>query len=157
MANWLIIGDFNFIRSQENRNKPGGNQSDMFLFNEMIGNLGLLELPLKDRTYTWSNMQETPLLEQLDWFFTSANWISDYPNSMVFSLAKTGSDHAPCVVNIDTKIPKAKIFRFENYWVDMPGFKDCVTHSWGMNSNKTHTSAVVVDKLKTLWFNLKKW
>ena len=62
MANWLIIGDFNFIRTQENRNKPGGNQSDMFLFNEIIGHLGLLELPLKDRTYTWSNMQETLFL-----------------------------------------------------------------------------------------------
>jgi hypothetical protein len=28
-----------------------------------------VELPLKGRAYTWSNMQENPLLEQLDWFF----------------------------------------------------------------------------------------
>jgi hypothetical protein len=25
MYNWLILGDFNFIQDQENRNKPGGN------------------------------------------------------------------------------------------------------------------------------------
>lgn len=37
--------------------------------------LGLLELPIKGRSYTWSNMQENPLLEQLDWFFTSTTWI----------------------------------------------------------------------------------
>jgi hypothetical protein len=56
----------------------------MLIFNDIIGHLGLLELPLKGRKYTWSNMQKQPLLEQLDWFFTSANWISVYPNSVVF-------------------------------------------------------------------------
>jgi hypothetical protein len=128
-ANWLMLGDFNFMRSQDNINKPGGDIHDMFLFNEIIGHLGLLELPIKGRAYTWSNMQKDPLLEQLDWFFTSANWISSFPNTMVIPLAKNGSDHVPCVVNIDTNIPKAKIFRFDNYWVDMPGFLECVTNS----------------------------
>ena len=63
---WLFLGDFNFIRSVENRNQPGGDVNDMFIFNEIIGHLGLLELPLKGRQYTWSNMQNDPLLEQLD-------------------------------------------------------------------------------------------
>jgi exonuclease III len=62
-ANWLLLGDFNFIRSPDNRNLPGGNTNDMFLFNEVIGHLGLLELPLKGRKFSWSNMQATPLLE----------------------------------------------------------------------------------------------
>jgi exonuclease III len=127
--NWLLLGDFNFIRSQDNRNRPGGDVNDMLIFNDIIGHLGLLELPLKGRAYTWSNMQTCPLLEQLDWFFTSANWISYYPNSIVLPLAKKRSDHVPCVVTINTNIPKARIFRFENYWVDLPGFTDCVSES----------------------------
>ena len=45
---WLLLGDFNFIRSMDNRNLPGGNVNDIFLFNEIIGHLGLLELPLKE-------------------------------------------------------------------------------------------------------------
>ena len=65
-ANWLLLGDFNFIRSMDNRNLPGGDVNDMFIFNEIIGHLGLLELPLKGRRFTWSNMLENPLLEQLD-------------------------------------------------------------------------------------------
>ena len=28
--NWMILGDFNFIRSVENRNKPGANMNDIF-------------------------------------------------------------------------------------------------------------------------------
>ena len=75
----MLLGDFNFLRSVDNRNLPGGDINDMFIFNEIIGHLGLLELPIKGRSYTWSNMQDTPLLEQLDWFFTSVDWISDYP------------------------------------------------------------------------------
>jgi exonuclease III len=64
--NWLFMGDFNFYRSLANRNRPGGNLHDTFLFNEAIGHLGLVELPIKGRAYTWSNMQQNPLLEQLD-------------------------------------------------------------------------------------------
>ena len=42
--NWLLLGDFNFIRSIDNMNFPGGDLNDMFIFNEIIGHLGLLEL-----------------------------------------------------------------------------------------------------------------
>jgi hypothetical protein len=66
---WLILGDFNFIRSPENRNKPGGNIDDMLIFNDVSRTQNLTELSIKGRKYTWSNMQEDPLLEQLDWFF----------------------------------------------------------------------------------------
>uniref|UniRef100_A0A453NQ47 Uncharacterized protein n=1 Tax=Aegilops tauschii subsp. strangulata TaxID=200361 RepID=A0A453NQ47_AEGTS len=57
--------------------------NDIFIFNEIIGHLGLLELPLKGRRFTWSNMQDVPLLEQLDWFFTSSSWINQYPMTQV--------------------------------------------------------------------------
>ena len=77
--NWLFMGDFNFYRSLENRNRPGGNLTDTLIFNDAIDHLGLIELPLKGRSYTWSNMQANPLLEQLDWFFTSPNWTLNFP------------------------------------------------------------------------------
>ena len=69
------MGDFNFIRSPEDRNRPGGDVNQMLLFNEAISNLGLIELPLKGRQFSWSNMQDSHLLEKLDWFFTSAAWL----------------------------------------------------------------------------------
>lgn len=45
--NWLLLGDFNFIRSTVNKNLPSGDVNDIFIFNEIIGHLGLLELPIK--------------------------------------------------------------------------------------------------------------
>jgi hypothetical protein len=85
--NWMFIGDFNFYRSTENRNRQGANMNDIITFNSIISNLGFQEIPLKGRDYTWSNMQQDPLLEQLDWCFTSTNWISDFPNIMMIPLA----------------------------------------------------------------------
>ena len=155
--NWLILGDFNFIRSADNRNQPSGDTNDMFIFNEIIDHLGLLELPIKGRSYTWSNMQDSPLLEQLDWFFTSANWISDYPMTQVLPLAKTASDHVPCVVSIGTTIPKSNIFRFENFWIEQEGFMDCVKRSWSTSSVKSHITARLVDKFKRLRGHIKTW
>ena len=32
---WLIVGDFNFIISPTNRNKPGGDVDDMLVFNDI--------------------------------------------------------------------------------------------------------------------------
>jgi hypothetical protein len=39
--NWMLIGDFNFYRSLQDRNREGGNMQDIMVFNEIISNLGL--------------------------------------------------------------------------------------------------------------------
>ena len=65
-VDWLIVGDFNLIRKSENRNKPGGDLTNMFLFNEALSTLGVVELPLYGRLFTWTNKQQPPLLEILD-------------------------------------------------------------------------------------------
>jgi hypothetical protein len=44
----------------------GGNTSDMMLFNDLINHLDLAEVPLKNRAFTWSNMQQNALLVKLD-------------------------------------------------------------------------------------------
>jgi hypothetical protein len=61
--NWLYVGDFNFYRSLQNRNREGGSVQDIMVFNSIISNLSLQEIPLKGRKFTWSNMQQEPLLE----------------------------------------------------------------------------------------------
>ena len=48
-VDWIVMGDFNFIRSPENRNRLGGDVNEMLLFNKAISNLGLIELLLKGR------------------------------------------------------------------------------------------------------------
>jgi mannosylglycoprotein endo-beta-mannosidase len=152
---WLLLGDLNFIRSTENRNRGGGNIDYMMKFNEIISNQALVELPLKGRMYTWSNMQEQPLLEQLDWFFTSIEWSTVFPNTLVKPLAKPVSDHMPCVVMIETHIPRSRMFRFENFWPLHPGFQDTVQSSWRKPIHAANNAQVIAAKFKRLRCDLK--
>jgi len=115
---WIIVGDFNLMRSPDNRNRPRGDVTEMLLFNEAISSLGIVELPLQGKHFTWSNKQHPPLLERLDWFFTSITWTLTYPNTTISTLVSEVSDHTPCLVQVETKIPKGNIFRFENYWME---------------------------------------
>jgi hypothetical protein len=71
---WKVVGDFNLMRSPKNRNRPGGNPNDMLLFNDIIHHLDLVEIPLKRRAFTLSNMQQKCLLKKIDWVLTSSNW-----------------------------------------------------------------------------------
>jgi exonuclease III len=155
--NWMIVGDFNFYRSLSDRNRNGGNMNDVMIFNEVISNLGLLEIPLKGRKFTWSNMQNEPLLEQIDWVFTSVKWISEFPNTLLLPMARPTSDHIPCKIQIGTSIPKAQVFRFENFWVDHPGFLDLVKSVWNTEVNATNSATRISAKFKLLRASLKKW
>lgn len=153
---WLRLGDFNFYRSTENRNRPGGNFNDTLVFNNIINCLGLVELPIKGRSYTWSNMQSPPLLEQVDWFFTSVAWTNQFPNSLVLPLARITSDHLPCKVQIGTNIPRANIFRFENLWFNHPGCIEQISHAWYASTRCSNSSHVISAKFKLLRRILKQ-
>jgi hypothetical protein len=127
---WMMLGDFNLIRSPDNKNRRGGDSSNMLMFNSCIQYLDLEEIPLKGRAYTWSNMQDPPLLKKLDWVFTSVCWTTLFPNTVALPLAKLSSDHTPIKIQIGTSIPRAHIFRFEEYWLDFDGFKEVVEKNW---------------------------
>jgi hypothetical protein len=153
----MILGDFNLMRNPTDRNRTGGDTNNMLLFNTVIQIYDLEEIPLKGRSYTWSNMQQSPLLEKLDWVFTSANLTSEFPNTLSFPLSRLGSDHIPIHVQIGTDIPKANLFRFENYWIDFHGFHDTVSNCWTSSEYKKDSAMMINGKFKKLRYGLKKW
>jgi hypothetical protein len=44
IEDWIILGDFNLIRSSDNRNRSGGNSNEMLLFNDLIQHLNLVDI-----------------------------------------------------------------------------------------------------------------
>jgi len=103
-------------------------------------------------------MQNDPLLEQLDWFFTSVNWTVDYPNTLVLPLAKITSDHILCKVMIGTRVPKSNLFRFENFWPNHPGFLEAVQRGLAFAvRNQRDSASIVAGKIKNVRYELKVW
>jgi hypothetical protein len=62
----------------------------------------------------------------------------------------------PCVVSIGTSIPKARVFRFEDYWIRLPGFLDVVNTIWNINC-PCDAAKCLSSKLKLLRKGLKNW
>jgi exonuclease III len=53
-----IMGDFNLTRSPWDKSNDNFNSSEATQFNDFINNLGLIEIPLLDWQFTWSNLQD---------------------------------------------------------------------------------------------------
>jgi hypothetical protein len=68
------------------------------------------------------------------------------------------SDHTPCLITISTRIPRAKIFRFENYWLLDEQFPQILNSAWQtpLNSN-LDKAKVMIAKFKILRKKLKEW
>jgi hypothetical protein len=129
----------------------------MFAFNEAISKLRLVELPLKGFKYTWTNKQHSPLLERLDWFFTSNAWTTAMPSTIVSALSRDTSDHTPCVISASTKVPRPQIFRFENYWLQHDQFMSILKNSWSDGRPYLDCAKSISAKFKNLRKALKTW
>ena len=72
-------------------------------------------------------------------------------------MAKTTSDHVPVNVRIGSAIPRANIFRFENYWLQHSQFKDIVQTIWSQEVNEKDSAKIIAAKFKRLSKGLKIW
>lgn len=98
-----------------------------------------------------------PLLEKIDWVFTSECWTNNYPNTMAMPLTKPASDHSPYVISIGTAIPKSCIFRFENFWLTHPNFLEVVHNIWSQKVPEQDSAKLITAKFKRLNKGLKIW
>jgi hypothetical protein len=156
-TDWLVVGDFNLIRKPEDRNKPRGNLREMLDFNAAINRHDLEELRLNGAKFTWTNKQQSPLLERLDWFFASTTWMTNFPSSFALALSRDTSDHTPCLISISTSIPQARIFRFENYCMLHEDFPSVMSHGWNVATVQGDNAKNIIAKFKNLRRVLRAW
>jgi hypothetical protein len=67
------------------------------------------------------------------------------------------SDHWPCVIEIRTTIPRARVFRFENYWMTHDSFLPLVTNTWNGVFHQQDAAMLLTAKFKALRCSLKAW
>jgi hypothetical protein len=63
----------------------------MLQFRELISDLGLIDIPLRGRRFTWSNARTDPSVAKLDRFLISAEWSSQFPNTSQATLPNSSS------------------------------------------------------------------
>lgn len=136
---WMPCGDFNMIHFAHEKNNDNFRFAEAESFNDCINEMCLIELPLLDRA------------------FINLCWDELLPNTILSSLTRTTSDLVPLRIDISTSIPKAAIFRFENYWIHSPGFFEVVHSAWGYQTRNSDPAAVLASKLKETRTALRAW
>jgi exonuclease III len=112
-----ILGDFNLVHSPRDKSNGNINSSEAASFNGFINNLGLLEISLVDRQFTWSNQQNPPILARLDRILVNPEWSFTLPYTTLSSFVCPTSDHIPLHISAATKAPKSTVFWLENSWL----------------------------------------
>lgn len=72
---WIVLGDFNLIVKAEDKNNDNLNRAMMGRFRRLINDLGLHDVYLHGRKFTWSNQQDSPTLVRLDRVLYSTEWV----------------------------------------------------------------------------------
>jgi hypothetical protein len=60
---WLIMGDFNLIYQEQDKNNGRVNRRLMLRFRRAINHLEVKEVQLVGRKYIWSNNQQNPTMK----------------------------------------------------------------------------------------------
>ena len=90
------------------------NEQWSFMFNAIIEQAGLRELPLNGRQYTWANNQEDPTFEKLDRVLMCPAWEEKYPLTILQAFASEIFDHTPWFLDTGETHDHKYIFRYEN-------------------------------------------
>ncbi|XP_026417159.1 uncharacterized protein LOC113312636 [Papaver somniferum] len=86
----------------------------MYIFNKFISDHKLIDLPLNEATYTWSNSQLQIIRSRIDRFLITADWESHFPSDTQMALARPWSNHCPIAFLCDGVLTGPSPFRFES-------------------------------------------
>ncbi len=153
---WVVCGDFNLTRNQNERRGRTWSCKLMHMFSNLINELELMDLPIGNQLYTWSNQQSIPTLAKLDRFLISTEWDATFPYSVVSALPRITSDHSPLLLRT---LPKQdhRIFRFDKVWLTRNDFNLLVPVWWNELANTTSGVLSFAAKLRHCRKRIKEW
>ncbi|MFS7913005.1 putative RNA-directed DNA polymerase [Helianthus anomalus] len=122
---WILLGDFNAVRSQDERLKTRFNSLCAGNFNSFIYEAGLLEYDMRDRKFTrWGDNGRKG--SKIDRMLVCSEFFSLWPSACFRALPRYLSDHSPIVLITKESNFGPKPFRIFNSWIGREGFEKTV-------------------------------
>ena len=154
---WILIGDFNLVRSAGDKSNGQFNAALANTFNNTILQILVTETPLSDKRFTWSNMQAFPILARLDHAFTNVALDQAFPLTSLSSLPRPTSDHTPILLSLSSTIPKPNSFRLDNYLLKNNSFLASIVHGWQQAPACSDAAGKLVACIKAARAATKVW
>ncbi|GJY15770.1 RNA-directed DNA polymerase, eukaryota [Tanacetum coccineum] len=133
IGNWkrdvVIMGDFNEVRTQEERYGSVFNIQAAKAFNLFISVAGLEEVCLGGCSFTWCH-KTAKKMSKLDRFLISESLMISCPNIHAITLDRHLLDHRPILMR-EAQFDYGPIpFKFYHRWFEMEGFDSFVEKTW---------------------------
>lgn len=132
---WLIVGDFNITREDNERigGYPRASQA-MDDFNECIDVCGMVELRYVGNRMSWCNGQERTSRRwaRLDKALVNMPFSSRFTSASLMYLQRKAFDHSPMVIQFSELTLRygPMPFRFQNMWCSHDAFFSFVKSVW---------------------------
>ncbi|GJY02450.1 RNA-directed DNA polymerase, eukaryota [Tanacetum coccineum] len=153
----IVMGDFNEVRTSDERRGSSFNPYGAKYFDRFIVNSGLIDVTLEGFSFTWSHPSALKM-SKLDRFLVSEGIFSMFPSIAALCLDRHLSDHRPILlreVHLDFgPIP----FRFYHSWFDFVGFDDMIKLSWAsLDYSNIDGMTRFKKKLQDLKVIIRRW
>ncbi|XP_077242463.1 uncharacterized protein LOC143882975 [Tasmannia lanceolata] len=158
-APWIVLGDFNAVRSQEERYGYPPNIAQMEEFNSCLTNSALTDLRSVGLNLTWNNKGKLGNLKmaKLDRSLVNEEWLHSYPNSFTEFIAPGISGHNPFIVSCSNHQSLGpRPFKFMDMWLDDQSLYPIVERAWNLKV-KGNPMYSFVQKLKMVKNHIKAW
>ncbi|GJX52196.1 RNA-directed DNA polymerase, eukaryota [Tanacetum coccineum] len=151
------MGDFNEVRTQDERHGSIFNAHGADAFNLFISSAGLEEVPLDGCKFTWCHKSGSKM-SKLDRFFISEGLLNSCPNISSITLDCYLSDHMPILLRESHHDYGPSPFRFFHYWFELEGFDTFVKQTWN-DAQVTDSNAIsmFMKKMKYLKEKIRMW
>jgi exonuclease III len=127
---WAITGDFNLILNEADKNNDRIDQANLRRFRRTVDNLGLQDLHLHGRCFTWSNERDSPTLVRLDRLLVSIDWDEKFSNAHLRGLGSDASYHCPLLLQTNMgQMSKAR-FHFQLFWPKFDDYDEVIAQAW---------------------------
>nr|GEV31949.1 RNA-directed DNA polymerase, eukaryota [Tanacetum cinerariifolium] len=153
----IVMGDFNAVRSKDERLGSVFNRSCARLFDNFIIASGLVDVKLEGYKFTWSHPSASKM-SKLDLFLVTEGIISLFPSIPALCLDHNLYDHRPILlreVNIDFGLTP---FRFFHSWFSLDGFDKMVEVAWlSFSYSDSNRLVRFKKKLQDLKSVIRRW
>ncbi|GJR84433.1 RNA-directed DNA polymerase, eukaryota [Tanacetum coccineum] len=135
----IVMGDFNEVRSVEERWGSTFNALGASVFNDFITNSGLSEVQLEGYSFTWTHPSASKM-SKLDRFLVTEGLLSSFPNISAICLDRHLSDHRPILLREIYTDFGATPFRLYHSWFNLAGFDHLAIRLWVLEqkNNQSH-------------------
>ncbi|KAD3642329.1 hypothetical protein E3N88_31553 [Mikania micrantha] len=153
---WLLMGDFNEVRAEEERLNSAFDIGASNCFNNFILNANLSEYHMGGRKFTYMTKKLDKGIK-IDRFLVCGGFVSQWPNATVTALDREVSDHCPLILKTSEVDFGPTPFKFFNTWLKKDGIDDIVNQAALSSLVIGQPDVVLLAKLRNIKKAIRLW